>query len=400
MLTDQELLDVSRVVPLPDARPDRIPHVVAMVHVPSTTALLNHGYTSVLNVPTPSPADLLVMNAVIAEIAKVHAVFAEHYPLVHQVAHIPQNLRSIVFLQMHLDLQIGVKNTIVQQLALFEELPFVKYCVLRALSEVEIFVRNGVRVVELENVAAPYFVGMGSCPMEELLILYLVSREVRRKFPDLSIGVHVLSCNELEALPIALAVGASFIRSEATMFGGMRPEGQTTNSGNLARFFYLRHTLRGLLLPSSLQTQPWLAHDCHPKIWSDVQKKHTVFPSELLNLETWLHNITFMKLEGVIVTGAETGSDVDEKSLAATRKAVDAVMQWNSKTFSSSSSDLTKKLPRIPVVTGSGLAFDMYRKYADFVIVGTALKVNKYWENDVDEDNVRQVMAGFDSCPA
>jgi predicted TIM-barrel enzyme len=406
---------MSSVVPLPRRIPGVPPHIVAMVHVPSTTAILGHSYSGLLGVPLPSPTELLAVNAIVKGLAAVLEMLKGAFPAVNQVADIPLKLRSLAFLLLAGDaaasatlaslLPAGSWQSCCEEtarhVASFENLPFVQYLVNRAVHEVTVFARHGIQVIEIENVAAPYFVGMGSCPLEELLALFVVSRAVRIKFPCMSIGVHVLSCNELEALPVALALGGSFIRSEATLFGGMRPEGPTDNHGNLARFFYLRHVLRGLLLPTTLETQPWLAcGDVYPKIWSDVQKKHTVFPAELGSLDTWLHNITFMKLEGVIVTGAETGSDVDESSLAAARKAVDDVTQWNSKTFGSSftTEEEEKKKTRgggpwIPVVTGSGLAFEMYRKYADFMIIGTALKVGRYWENEVDEENVRQVTA-------
>lgn len=400
---------MATVVPLPPRRQrlSDAPHIVAMVHVPSTTALLCHSYTALLGVPAPAPAELLAVNGIVqALIEGPLAKLAAQFPMVGQVAPIPLKLRSLVFLLLGASSGVAPDvlaacdaATAAAQVAAFEALPFVRYLVDRALREVAIFVRHGIRVVEIENVAAPYFVGMGACPFEELLALFAVGRAVRRAYPALAIGIHVLSCNELEALPIALAVGGSFLRSEATLFGGMRPEGPTDNHGNLARFLYLRHVLRGLFLPETLQAQPCLAGaDVYPKIWSDVQKKHTVFPPELAALDTWLHNITFMKLEGVIVTGAETGSDVDERSLAAARTAVDGVHAWNSKTYAAGTAAAGQEGggnagPWIPVVTGSGLAFAMYAKYADFMIVGTALKVGKYWENDVDEENVRLVVA-------
>jgi hypothetical protein len=297
-----------------------------MVHVPSTTSILNHSYTAVLGVPAPGPRELAVINSIVVAFSSMLKVLGDALPVVSQVADVSAKLRSLPFLlatgcldedAIHLlsspislpsshvagasgdedtednNRASGIKinrnsssssnekrtiftqcqSVIDEQLARFESLPFVRYLMERAVGEVRVFARHGIRLVEIENVAAPYFVGMGSCPLEELLAIFVVSRAVRLAFPALSLGVHVLSCNELEALPIALAVGASFIRSEATLFGGMRPEGPTDNHGNLARFFYLRHILRGLLLPSSLQRQPFLAgQDVYPKIWSDVQK--------------------------------------------------------------------------------------------------------------------------------
>jgi predicted TIM-barrel enzyme len=44
------------------------------------------------------------------------------------------------------------------------------------------------------------------------------------------------------------------------------------------------------------------------------------------------------------------------------------------------------------MVTDSGMDMAMYRKYADFIITGTQLKENKYWENEVKEEYVKELM--------
>ena len=51
----------------------------------------------------------------------------------------------------------------------------------------------------------------------------------------------------------------------------------------------------------------------------------------------------------------------------------------------------------IPLVTGSGNNIEMYCKYADFIISGTALKENNYWENEVDEERVKKWLEKFES---
>lgn len=366
-------------LPLPGEVGKKTPHVVAMVHVPSTTSILNHAYTPLLGVATPTIPEIQELS----EIVDLLSTFAKtaKIALVEQVAPISTKIRSAVF--FYPETKVLVNR--------FESLPFVRALIDRALSEVETYTKCGITCVEIENVAAPYFVGSGFCPWEELLAINVVTGAVRRAHPAISIGVHILSCNELEALPIAVLHGCMFIRSEATLFAGLRPEGETNNNGNLARFFYLRHVLRSLF-PGQLLTSPSGLDSMHfPQLWSDIKKKHTVFIKELDDIDTWLHNITFAKLEGVIVTGAETGSDVDEASLAKTRAAVDKCKLWNKQQFGSHGTS-TNPLPPLPVVTGSGLNFEMYAKYADFMIVGTAFKRGAYWENEVDENSVLGVL--------
>ena len=399
------------------------PEMIAMVHVHSTTAILNHGYTALLKVAPPTRADTQALNAAIAALSAEARALKDAYPILSQVAPTNTMLRSAVFLLGANNKSSSgniIEDIVVKQLG---ALPFIKALVDRAVAEVDIYVRHGIRCVEVENVAAPYFIGAGNCPWEELILIYLSTRAIREKYPSLMIGMHILSANELEVLPLAIACGAYFVRSEATLFHGIRPEGETQNHSNMARYLYVRQVLRNLIeVPSSTSAAASLATELHqsqfPQIWSDVKKKHTVFFDELKNIDDWLHNINFMKLEGVIVTGAETGSDVDEDSLKRARKAVEGFKAFNEKQFaavaeqlkdahangsasssSSSTSDATSNkdyfLPHLPVVTGSGMNFPMYRNYADYCIVGTALKHGSYWENEVSEENVARVVAEF-----
>ncbi|CUF64128.1 Hypothetical protein, putative [Bodo saltans] len=341
---------------------DRPHQVVAMVHVHSTTAILNTSYAQLLGIPAPSKNEMSFLEDIVTGLQAVLQSVRE--PLIFQVAS-RDSIRSIALLAPE-------SRPFIDQ---FKQLPFVQYLINRAVREVEIYVRNGISCVEIENVGAPYFLGAGQCPWEDLLAIYVVTEETRRKFTNLVIGAHILSCNELEVLPIAVAHGCYFVRSEATLFHGTRPEGETNNASNLARFLYVRNILQTKMGGNAL----------FPMIWSDILKKHTVFPLELQDIEVWLHNITFAKLEGVIVTGKETGSNVDEVSLAKAREYVTKAKLWNKTQFGST--------PTLPVVTGSGLDFQMYKKYADFMIVGTGFKRGQYWENEVDEAEVTRVMA-------
>lgn len=94
-----------------------------------------------------------------------------------------------------------------------------------------------------------------------------------------------------------------------------------------------------------------------------------------------------MKLEGVILTGTETGQDVSEIDLQMGRAAIDALAEQTKKSLGESI--------KIPLITGSDLDMDMYKKYADYIIVGTQLKQNKYWENEVSEECVKELVKKF-----
>jgi predicted TIM-barrel enzyme len=347
---------------------------IAMIHCHCTSALLNHVHAPLLGIAAPSKSETDTLSDAVGGLTQLYRSWIDTEPLIAQMC-VHNPVRSAVFLLP------GAAPF----LDAFRKLSFVQALVSRAVDEAAIFVRCGFEMVEIENVVAPYFIGAGTCPWEELVIIFLVADAVRKAHPSLSIAVHILSCNELEVLPIAIHVGAYFVRSEATLFEGLRPEGRTRNDSNLARFLYLRRVLRQRLLGRDDDLQ-------FPQVWSDVQKKHTVFAQELTDEQVWLHNIGFVKLEGVIVTGPETGSDVPEPRLAAAREAANKAKQFVKKVLPGAKGLNDEELPLLPVVTGSGGNFEMYCRYADYIIVGTALKTNNYWENAVDEANVKAVL--------
>jgi predicted TIM-barrel enzyme len=349
-------------VPAPDK--NKKPQIVAMVHVPANNILQNTVYLDRFEIKTYSVKDLEILNKIRIELNELfNDVLNEiKLPFLEQC-------RSSVFI-------FRKKQTDkIEQLA--QKLPFVQYLLQRALREVDIFVRNGIGIIEVENIAAPYFIG-DKVPVEDLLILNIICKAIREKYPNLIIGLHLLSSNEIESLSIAIISGAYFIRSETSVFSGFRPEGKTLNRSNLAKFYYLRNYLQAYLGVEDQKDRRY------PKIWSDLQKKHTVFEQELADLDVWLKNILFMKLEGIILTGSETGKDVSEKDLVMAREAIENLKKQTEQYFDDSI--------EVPLITGSGLDMDLYRKYADFIITGTQLKKNKYWENEVDEENVKALI--------
>ena len=117
----------------------------------------------------------------------------------------------------------------------------------------------------------------------------------------------------------------------------------------------------------------------YPQVYVDIQKKHTVFMSELDSLKHWHDNIIFQKLEGIIVTGSATGCPVEEKDLQQAREALE-----KAKATSMAALGVIWAPP-------SGVSVDniaICKQYADSVIVGSSFKKNGYWECNIDEDRV------------
>lgn len=342
------------------------PQLIAMIHVHSNNALQNTIYNDGFGTATYTRDEFIVL-----EDARKKLIVLLQEAMQETGLDILSLCRSSVFI-LKKDQVIEIENQV-------KNLNIVKQLIERALREVDIYVRNGINIIEVENIGAPYFIG-NEVPFEDLLMLSIVCKSIREKYPDIYMGAHVLSSDEIESLPIAILSKAFFVRSETSVFSGFRPEGKTINRGNLAKFFYLRNYLNmknGMDDPAERR---------YPMIWSDLQKKHTVFEQEITDLKIWLDNILFQKLEGIILTGSETGSDISENDLSRAREAISKLRQQTNKIFGG------KMEIALPLITGSGMNMEMYKKYADFIITGTQLKENKYWENEVKEDYVKELV--------
>lgn len=345
------------------------PHLIAMVHVLSTNALTNTIYNDRFKINTYTTSDLKTLKEVRLEMKRLYDIVLEE----HQI-HFLRESKSSIFVLKRKEVE-DLENKLLQ-------IPFINELVDRAVSEVEIYTRNGIEVVEVENTGAPYFIGE-DVPFEELAIIHLVTKAIRKAFPKLLIGVHVLAGDELESLPIAISSGAYFVRSETSVFSGFRPEGRMHNKGNLAKFFFLRNYFNASLGIEDPRERRY------PQIWSDLQKKHTVFEEELQDLNIWLNNILFVKLEGIILTGEATGKNISEKDLILAKNALENLKEMTGNYFGEEI--------HIPLISGSGLDVDLYKKYVDFIITGTQLKENKYWENKVNEERVKELVGKFSS---
>ncbi|HUC20611.1 MAG TPA: BtpA/SgcQ family protein, partial [Candidatus Polarisedimenticolaceae bacterium] len=314
----------------------KTPQLIAMVHVHSNNALQNTIYNDGFGVTTYAPGDLAAIDLLRRQFHETLAELTEKTGL-----DLFNQCRTAVLL---------TDPALADELAAgFAELPFVQRLIQRAVKDVGIYEGNGITHVAIENVGAPYFIG-NEVPVEDMEVMYLVAHAVRKEYPKMNIGIHVLSSNELEALPIALSCNALFVRSESAMFSGFRPEGKTINRGNLAKFYYMRNYL------SALMGKEESSERRRPALWADFQKKHTVFEAGIQNLAVWLDNIVFQKLEGIILTGAETGSDIGSGELQQAREAIDRA-----------AAQIQRQSGRevmIPLITGSGLDLPIYKKYA------------------------------------
>ncbi len=182
----------------------------------------------------------------------------------------------------------------------------------RMLAETEILLDAGIGSLMLENVAAPYFVRREQPPVIYWVMRALAER-LRSEHPNAVIGIQILAYSDDWAMDIACRCRFDFIRCESALFEGVRPEGRTPNTGNLAKLYMTRN-----MLMAQLGTD-----GTGPQVYVDVQKKHTVFMPGLDSLDVWLENTLFQKLEGVIITGRATGCPVEETDLRQAREAIE-----------------------------------------------------------------------------
>ncbi len=168
-----------------------------------------------------------------------------------------------------------------------------------------------------------------------------------------AVGVQVLAAANREALGVAVAAGASFIRAEAFAYAHVADEGWIDASA--AEVLRARAALRSDV-----------------RVWADVQKKHAAHAiTGDVSLAETARAAHFCGADGVIVTGASTGEPTGVDDLTS---AADA--------------------SPLPVLAGSGVTEWRVKEHLPAcraVIVGSARKHDGDWRNPVDPSRA----AGF-----
>jgi len=162
-------------------------------------------------------------------------------------------------------------------------------------------------------------------------------------------GVQCLAAANREALGVALAAGASFIRAEAFAYAHVADEG------------WLDATAAEVL-----RARAALGADV--AVWADVKKKHSAHAVTAdLTLADVAHGTAFSGADALIVTGPATGRPADPDDVRAALSA------------------------HLPVVVGSGIDVHNVARFtmAQALIVGSSIKVDGDWRQPVDPARVR-----------
>lgn len=226
----------------------------------------------------------------------------------------------------------------------------------KAVEEAAIYQQAGFHGLILENMHdLPYLLGAQVGP-ETVAAMTIIGHEVRRS-SHLPLGIQILAGANRQALAVALAIGADFIRAESFVFGHLADEGwMDAQAGPLLRY------------REQIGAQ-------HIKIVTDIKKKHSAHAiSADVSIAETAHAAEFFLADGLIVTGASTGQQAHVSDLQAVNAAT-----------------------TLPVWIGSGLTSSNLASYweADGFVVGSWVKREGQWNQSLDLDRVQRLAESF-----
>jgi membrane complex biogenesis BtpA family protein len=233
-----------------------------------------------------------------------------------------------------------------------------KAIVARVLRDAESLASGGVHGLMLENYGdLPFYPDrVPACVVAHMTALAV---EVRRRYPQLPLGINVLRNDGRGALAVAHASGAGFVR--VNVLCGARVADQGILHG-------IAHELlreRDVLGAGNI------------RILADVDVKHSA-PLAPRPLEDEVADTLHRGLaDGLIVSGSGTGRATDPDHVAAARAAAGG---------------------RAPVFVGSGVtarSLPDYLPHADGFIVGSAFKAGNDPGQPVDVARVREVVGAL-----
>lgn len=227
-----------------------------------------------------------------------------------------------------------------------------------ALSDALTYKEGGVDALIVENMHdAPYFKGF--VHPETTAAMTVVARALKYE-TLLPTGIQILAAANMEALGAAVAADLDFLRVEGFVYAHVADEG--IHESCAAALIRKRAELKAK----------------HIKIFADIKKKHSAhaITQDVSLVETAI-NAEFFQADGVIVTGSSTGIAPGEDEVASVRAAVAS-----------------------HVMVGSGATAANIHKFmphTDAVIVGSSLKYDGSWSNEVDPARVEQFIQAVEA---
>src|SRR5439155_19845585 len=173
----------------------------------------------------------------------------------------------------------------------------------RAVAEARLYREAGFHGIAIENMHdRPYL--KGRVGPEVVAAMTAIGLEVRRAVA-LPLGVQILAGANLEALAVARAIGAAFVRVEGFVFAHVADEGLIeAGAGELLRY---RRAIGAETV----------------RVFADIKKKHSshALTADVELVETARAAESFLA-DGVIVTGSSTGRETDPAEVKAVSDVV------------------------------------------------------------------------------
>lgn len=224
-----------------------------------------------------------------------------------------------------------------------------------AAAEARVYADAGFHGLMLENTHdRPYL--KGNVGPEIATAMSVIGAEVRRA-TNLPLGIQVLAGANRTSLAVAHACGAAFVRVEGFVFAHVADEGIIESSaGDLLRY------------RRAIGADPI-------RVFADIKKKHSAHAITAdVDIAETAKAAEFFSVDGVIVSGAATGSPTNPDDVRAVSGAVS-----------------------VPTLIGSGITADNLALFphADAFIVGSSVKSDGVWSGPLDPQRVRALVAAF-----
>jgi membrane complex biogenesis BtpA family protein len=224
-----------------------------------------------------------------------------------------------------------------------------------ALTEARIYQEAGFTALAIENMHdRPYLKG-GVGP-EITAAMTAVARDVKRE-TGLVLGIQVLAGANREALAVAHASGADFVRVEGFVYAHVADEGVIESCA--AELLRYRRTIGADRV----------------LVFADVKKKHGAhaITADVPIVET-AKAAAFFLADGVIVTGPSTGEPASPDEVRDVAQTAG-----------------------VPVLVGSGITAANLSRFptAHGFIVGSSVKQGGLWHNPLDRDAVLALARAF-----
>jgi len=182
----------------------------------------------------------------------------------------------------------------------------------------------------------------------------IIGYEIKKR-TELPIGIQILAGANIASMAAAHAAGLDFIRAEGFVFGHLADEGfMQSDAGYLLRY------------RKKIGADDIL-------VLTDIKKKHSSHSiTNDISIEQTAEAAEFFMSDGIVITGASTGSQADLEEIKSVRK-----------------------MTKLPIIVGSGINInniDDYYKYCDSFIVGSYFKRKGSWKYGVDKTKVKNFM--------